>query len=255
MSRILAIALSTFREAVRNKILYSIVFFAIVMMGIAVVMGSASLSQGTRVLLDVGLFAIALFADIIAIFLGVTMMYQELERKTIYNILSKPIPRPAYFLGKFLGMALTLAVQIAVMSGALSLTFLIRGDEIVWGQLGFAYWLIYVECLIVVAFALFFSSFSTPYVSGFLALGIWLVGRLLQELQRFLTEVPDELRGLLRGIVTVAPDLNLFTLTTQLTHHIHVSGGYVLQTTLYGLAYAGFFLTFGVLIFNRRDFI
>lgn len=122
-----AIALYSFREAVRNKILYSILFFAILLILLSVVLGSASVNQDSRFLLDIGLFSINIFGDIIAIFLGITSVFQEIERKTLYNVLSKPIDRATYFLGKFGGIAMTLAVQLLLMAAALSATLLLRG--------------------------------------------------------------------------------------------------------------------------------
>lgn len=263
MKPIIAIARNTFREAVRNKVLYSIVFFAVALILLTVVLGTASVAQDERIVRDIGLFAVSFFSDMIAVFIGVTMVYQELERKTVYNVLSKPVARPAYFVGKYLGMAITLLVQIVIMGVALVAVMAVRGDPLpplLFGAIG----LLYVRCLIVAALALFFASFSTPYVSGFLTLGVWLVGSLLQNLEAFLLgdisgdlspAVENIMLGLGRGVVTIAPDLSLFVLTTQLTHGIHVQGSYLLHAALYGLSYAALFVAFGALLFRRRDFI
>lgn len=263
MKAIIAIARNTFLEAVRNKVLYSIVFFAIALILLAVVLGTASVAQDARVVRDIGLFAVSFFSDMIAVFIGVTMVYQELERKTVYNVLSKPVARPAYFVGKYLGMAFTLLVQIAIMGAALVAVMLVRGDPtppLLFGAL----LLLYVRCLVVAALAVFFASFSTPYVSGFLTLGIWLVGSLLQNLEAFLLgdisgdispAVETMIHAIGKGVITTAPDLSLFVLTTQLTHDIHVPGSYVIHALLYGIFYAATFVTFGALLFRRRDFI
>ena len=130
MKQLFSIALATFREAVRNKILYSILVFAGALIVVAVAMSGASLSQDARVISDVGLFALHFFSDVIAIFIGVTMVYQEMERKTVYNILSKPVSRHTYFFGKFVGMAITLAVQLGIMTAALLAVMGVRGDPI-----------------------------------------------------------------------------------------------------------------------------
>lgn len=258
-----AIARNTFREAVRNKVLYSVVFFAIALFGFSLLLGGVSLDQSQRVVRDVGLFGLSFFSDMIAIFVGVTMIFQELERKTIYNVLSKPVSRPLYLFGKFKGMALTLFVQFVIMALALTGVMLANGDSLSVTY-GYALWLIYVRAVLVAGLAIFFSSFSTPYVAGFLMLGVWLVGSLLQNLQAFLTGevsgniadgVDNSLQFFGDAIVLLAPDLSLFVLTTQLTHEILVPFAYVLQTTLYGLAYTGFFVLFGALVFQRRDFI
>jgi ABC-type transport system involved in multi-copper enzyme maturation permease subunit len=252
MKTIAAIALYSFREAVRNKILYSILFFAILLILLSVVLGSASVHQDSRFLLDIGLFSINLFGDIIAIFLGITSVFQEIERKTLYNVLSKPIDRATYFLGKF---AMTLAVQLTLMAAALSAALLLRGGTIDLQLLG-AFWLTYVESVMIASFALLCGSFSTPYVSGFITLGIWLIGRLVQELAAFLGKVEEPAaRHLLQGIVALAPDLNFFTITTQLTYGYPVGLAYFGSVTLYGLGYITVAMGAAIFIFRRRDFI
>jgi ABC-type transport system involved in multi-copper enzyme maturation permease subunit len=255
MKKFFAIARSTFLEAVRNKILYSILVFAIALIVLALAIGGASLSQNARILNDVGLFALHFFSDIIAIFMGVTMVFQELQRKTIYSVLSKPVSRYTYFFGKYSGMAAVLFVQLGVMTGALVAIMLLQQHPV---RLEFFYasFLAYVECLLVLAFALFFSSFSTPYVSGFLTLGVWAVGGLLQNLSVHRdTMAPGLDRALASTFVAVAPDLSFFGLSTQLAYGIPVAADYVFHASVYGLGYAAFLLVVGSLIFAKRDFI
>lgn len=255
MRRLLAIGLYTFREAVRNKILYSILFFAVVFIFLALAIGPASLHQDARILRDVGFFAISFFGDIIAIFIGVTMLYQELERKTIYTVLSKPVARPVYFIGKYLGMAITLLVQVAFMGAVLTAILLIRHDPISM-TFGYAIGLAWIESLVIAAVALFFSSFSTPYVSGFLTFGVFLVGRLVPDLEAHLPRLDSPTaRAAGEAIIAVAPDLQLFTLSTQLEYGIAVTFEYVAHAAGYGLCYAAVFLLAGAVIFVRRDFI
>ncbi len=255
MSTLLSVAVYTFREAVRNKILYSILFFAVALILLALAIGPASLSQDERIIKDVGFFALSFFGVVVAIFLGVTMLYQELDRKTIYTVLSKPVSRHSYFVGKYLGMAITLAAQVGIMAGALTAVVLLRGDD-TGATYFYAILLAWVESLVIAGIALFFSSFSTPYVSGFLAFGVFLVGRLLPELEAFLPTVDVPIATALGGVViAIAPDLQLFTLSTQIDYDIPVSGLYVAHAASYGLCYAGLFLLAGAAIFHRRDFI
>jgi ABC-type transport system involved in multi-copper enzyme maturation permease subunit len=255
MRQFLAIALSTFREAVRNKILYSILVFAIALIALALGIGAASLSQNERILKDVGLFAMHFFSNIIAVFMGVTMVFQELQRKTIYNVLSKPVSRFTYFFGKYTGMAAVLAVQLVVMTVALIFIMKVRAD-LVPIEFFYAAWLAYVECLLILGFALFFSSFSTPYVSGFLTLGVWSVGGLLQNLALHHQDMDLGFSRALAGFfVAVSPDLSFFNLATQLAYSVPVDGAYVLHASFYGLSYTALLLLAGSAIFARRDFI
>lgn len=255
MNQLLSIALYTFREAIRNKILYSIVFFSIALILLAVFLGQGSLQQDARVIRNIGLTTTSLFSNVIGLFLGVTLVYQELERKTIYNVLSKPLTRPVYFFGKFFGVMLTLALQLVVMSVVLTLVLMVRGDALP-PALFYSYWLILIEATLVVAVAFFFSSFSTPYVSGYLTLGVWLVGRLVQEL---IQSIPDIESAFSRRFVTmltaICPDLSLFTLQTQLSLGISVPAAFVVHVTTYGLGYSLVALIGGAYLFQRRDFI
>ena len=249
------IALYTFRDAVRNKILYSIIFFALVLIALSVVLGSASLAQDARLVRNLGLGALFFFSNAIAILVGVNTVFQELERKTIYAVLSKPIARWKYYFGKFLGMVLTMAVQVAIMSSAFLVVMGIRGDAVSAAVLG-AIWLIFVGNIAVLSFASFFSSFSTPYVSGFMTGGLWAIGSLLPELERYLPRLePGFTKSLLQGVVTVVPDLDTLNISTQLNVGYPVELEYFVAASLYALAYAGAFLFAGALIFMRRDFL
>ena len=141
------------------------------------------------------------------------------------------------------------------MAAALTATLALRGGEVNL-QLAGAFWLTYVESVMIASFALFFGSFSTPYVSGFITLGVWLIGRLVQELAAFLDKVEDPAsRHLLQGVVSLAPDLNLFTLTTQLTYGYPGSPAYFLSVTMYGFGYIAVAMAAAIVIFRRRDFI
>ena len=263
LSALWAVAFNTFREAVRNKVLYSVIFFAIALFGFSLLLGGVSLNQSQLVVRDVGLFGLSFFSDMIAIFVGVTVIFQELERKTIYNVLSKPISRSLYLVGKFKGMALTLLVQFVIMAAALTAVMAFNNDSFPVTY-AYALWLIYVRAVLIAGLAIFFSSFSTPYVAGFMMLGVWLVGSLVQNLKAYLENdvsgaIAESAGGLVQplgeAIVWAAPDLSLFVLTTQLTHGIFVPFAYVTQATLYGLSYTAFFVLFGALVFQRRDFL
>src|SRR5215217_2350185 len=162
--RVAAIARNTFREAVRDRVLYNLVLFVLILTGAAVFLGELSAAQELKIIVDVGLSAALLFGVFISIFVGVGLVYKEIERRTIYAIFSKPVGRGEFLLGKYLGLCLTLAVNVAVMGAGVSLALLYvnRG----WHPLVLSIWpavgLIYVELMIVVAVALLFSSFSSP---------------------------------------------------------------------------------------------
>src|ERR1044071_5899432 len=168
--RVAAIARNTFREAVRDRVLYNLVLFVLLLTGGAVFLGELSAAQEAKIIVDMGLSAMLLFGVFIAIFVGVGLVYKEIERRTIYAIFSKPVGRGEFLLGKYLGLCLTLAVNVAVMGAGVSLALLyVNGG---WDPLIPTIWpavlLIYVELMIVVAVALLFSSFSSPALSALL---------------------------------------------------------------------------------------
>ena len=251
---ILAVAFNTYREAVRSKVLYSILFFGLFIIGFAAILGELSLYQNERVIKDVGLFALSLFGNLMAIFLGVSFLYKEIERKSIYNIVSKPIHRWQYFIGKFAGIIGTLWLQLFFMLIVLTLVLFIWAQN-VSVNLFIAFWLVCVEVTVVCTIALLFSAFSTPYLSGFMTLGAYLIGKSSDLLQRAASGVENEMLRLVLDLSNrVVPALHIFSVSTEVTYDLAIPGRFVYHATIYGLCYAAVMLLFGALIFSRRDF-
>jgi ABC-type transport system involved in multi-copper enzyme maturation permease subunit len=262
MAPVLAVILNTFRETIRDKILYGMVFFAIVLILTTFVLGEWSLHEEVRVTTDLGLAGISLFSTLLAIVLGVSLMHKEIDRKTLYPVLSKPISRWQFLLGKYLGMALTLALQMAFLCVVFVIVLHVQGGALT-RALALALALIYIEVLVVTAVALLFSSFSTPFVSGVLTLGTFVVGRNLDTLEIFLNaNTIKVLPGLLKVATLIFPNLYLFypsgrVLQSQWVsvHGAFVSSEYMLSTGGYALAYIAVCLVASILIFSRRDLI
>lgn len=309
MSRIYAIALNTFREAVRDRVLYGMLSLAILTLLFSLALGELSLGQNERVVADVGMASISFFSVIMAVFLGASLLYKEIERKTLYVILPKPIARYEFLLGKYFGILATACVFVAIMGGVhLWVTAIQKGADVpvslgvmtlalaalgglayrasdrtavvVPWALGFlgvmavfaarheaevsyllaAFALNVGELALVAAVALLFSSFSTPFLTGAFALGVWVMGRSADTMASLRgPRVPEELRALLHTVVEIVPNFHLFVpgrraLTVGLVEH----GGvwpYVGQTLVYATAYASLLLVLASLIFRRRDFL
>lgn len=261
MIRVWAIARNTFREAVRNKILYSLLFFAVLIILSASALGQLSLHEELRMTRDVGLFGIDLFGVVIAIFVGVNLLYKELDLKTVYTILPKPLRRWEFVLGKWLGMLLTLAVQVAVMAVVLALTLILQDGSFDAAMIK-AVWLLYVNVVVVTSVAVLFSSFSSPFLSGFFALGCFAVGRSVPDLKALGQKSGPLVKALLDGGATVVPNLHLFYPSGAIigAEHVSVHGdfvgpGYLLWTTAYGIGYSLVVLILAMLIFRKRDFV
>lgn len=261
MTRVWAIARNTFREAVRNKILYSLLFFAVMIILSASALGQLSLHEEIRMTRDVGLFGIDLFGVVIAIFVGVNLLYKELDLKTVYTILPKPLRRWEFVLGKWLGMLLTLAVQMAVMGVVLAATLALQGAAFDVPMCK-ALWLLYVNVMVVTSVAVLFSSFSSPFLSGFFALGFFVVGRSVPDIRALASKSGPALKAVLEGGATVMPNLHLFYPSGAIigSEHVSVHGEfvgarYLSWTTAYGVGYSLVVLVLAMLIFRKRDFV
>ncbi len=180
--RIRAIAANTMREAIRNKVLYTLLFFAILLIATGVLLSTLSYIERERILQDVGLAAIRLFGAAIAIFLGVGLIHKEVDRRTIYTILSKPISRAEFLLGKYLGLVATIWLQVAIMVLAFAGVSLLTGAPLGAGYAA-AFLLAGVELALLVAVATLFSCFTTPMLASCYTVGIYLVGHLTRDLR------------------------------------------------------------------------
>ncbi len=254
IERIWAIGLNTVREAIRNKLLYTLLFFAIVMIGTGVIVGSISYVEGSRILQDVGLASIRLFSTGIAIFVGVGLIHGEVYRRTIYTILSKPVSRAEFLVGKFVGLVMTIWLQLLIMSAAFTLVSLLSGAPVDMGHAS-ALALIGVELAIVVAVATLFSAFTTPLLASFFTLGIYMMGHLSRDLlQVGANSQSAGLERITKVLYEVLPDLEMYNLSIQAVHQLPIAASEVWLPVLYGLGYVTAILFAASHIFERRDF-
>lgn len=262
IGRIFALAINTFREAVRNRVLYSLLFFAVALIFSALALGQLSVHEEARVTRDLGLGGIALFGVLIAIFVGVNLVYKEVDKKTVFALVSRPIHRHELILGKFVGMSLTLLVQIVIMSAVLFVVLAVQGGE-PSPAIVRAIVLSFLEVVVVTAIAILFSSFSSPFLSGAFTLGLFVIGRSMAELRELLGKVPAGGPRTAAGLVLhIVPDLHLFSVSGSMVdgryasvHGAFVSWGYVGWAAVYALGYAACVLALASLLFERRDFV
>ena len=261
MQRILAIATNTLRETNRNRVMYVLLLFAVMLILGSIVMGKLSLQQPLRIITDLGLAAISLFGVIIAVYLGVTTIHSELERKTVFFIIPKPLRRTEFVLGKFAGVSLTLLLQVVVMFGVFLGVRVLHGGG-VSGALLKAFVLIAAEVLLVLSVALLLSSVTGPILAGFLSMGLFVLGRSMDFITTLLarSDLDGFVRGLLSGAYYVVPDYHLFAVSGAVQQGMSIHGEfltwhYVLLSVGYGLLYGGVVLTLTVLRFRRKDFV
>lgn len=254
MTAIGAIALNAFRESLRDKILYNLLVFAGLLIGLSVLLADLSITEHHKIIADMGLAAINLTGAIIAIFVGISLVNKEIERKTVYTIVSRPISRSFFILGKYAGLALTLLVNIAIMFGVFLVTLGLYHVPIGL-SLFQAIHLIFVELLVMTAIAIFFSTFSSTTLSAILSLGLYIIGHLTADLKSLAEKSESGVTSwIMSALYYLFPNLEALNIKGQAAVGIPVDLGYLVLATLYGMFYAAVLIAGACLVFQRRDF-
>lgn len=262
LGRVWAIALNTFREAARIRVLYGILVLVVGVNLLAAVAGKMSMGEQARVARDWGLAGISLFGSLTAIFLGVFLLYSEVQRRTIYAIVSKPIGRSEFVVGKYLGMVLVLTVLVGLFAAAMAGLLALQGVAVT-GSVGKAIALAWCEVVTVAAIAVFFSAFSSPFLSGIFALALFAIGRVTPDLRAAVETSQDAwIRGVARAALAVVPDLHLYSVSGRTVdgaavsvHGDFVSWAYVGTAAAHGLLWSAALLVIACVIFRRREFV
>ena len=255
--RVTAIARNAFREAVRDRVLYNLVLFVLLLTGASVFIGELSGGQERKVIVDLGLSAMLLFGVFIAIFVGVGLVYKEIERRTIYAVFSKPVGRGEFLVGKYFGLCVTLLLNVAVMGVGVSLALVyVKGG---WDPLILTIWpavlLIYMELMLLTSIALLFSSFSSPALSALLTFFVFIIGHFSADLKSLAVSLgSNSARWLFTGLYYLLPNLANYSFITPAAHGQAPSAGLVLLTALYSVVYITVILAAATLIFSRRNF-
>ncbi len=251
--RILSIALNTFRENLREKLLYNLLFFALLMIGSSILLSRITLGDYHRLILDLGLASINLFGVLIAIFVGIGLVSKEVDRKTIYTIVSKPIPRYEFLLGKYCGLVITLLANTIVMVAGLLIVLQVMEvpiTSLVFKSLA----LIFLELMVITAIAVLFSTFTSATLSAIFTLAVYVIGHLSGDLKEFARKLDDISQVAVNAIYYTLPNLERFNLKGHVIHHLDFGMADMALTLAYGLTYAAFLLLLASVIFQRRDF-
>ncbi|HZQ22711.1 MAG TPA: ABC transporter permease [Terriglobales bacterium] len=254
-SSIAHIARNTFREAVRDRVLYNLIAFAVLLSGAAILVGQISIDIEKLVVINLGLTAVSLFGVVIAIFIGIGLVSKEIEKRTLYTVLSRPVRRWEFIFGKFLGLAGTLVVNTFFMAigvfGALLYVahHFAKGDAWVLVALYF----IILEFLIICALALLFSSFSSPLLSAVFAFALFVIGSFAEDLRGFAAMAHGVSRWLATGAAYLVPNFSALNIVSSVAHGQGVAGHLIFYNTAYALTYAVAVLCGAVLIFEQRD--
>src|SRR5690349_1194048 len=254
-TRILHIATNTFREAVRDRVLYNLIAFALLLTGVAVLVGQISIDIEKLVVINLGLTAVSLFGIVIAIFIGIGLVSKEIDKRTLYTVLSRPVRRWEFIAGKFFGLAGTLVVNTVLMAIGVFAALLYVSRHFVGSDASIltAIYFIVLQFAVITALALFFSSFSSPLLSAVFTFSLFVIGTFSEDLRGF-AKMAHGLTGLLAtGISYVVPNFSALNIIDQVAHGHGVAMELIGLNTAYALIYTLAVLAAATLIFERRS--
>ena len=259
------IAIHVFRDSVRDRVLYTLVVFAVLMIGASLLIGQLTAGHNVKIIKDPGLAASSVFCLLIAVFIGVSLVAKEVDRWSLYTVLAKPLSRHDVILGKYAWLVLTLTINLTVMAAThyAILVYLSATEEFKRGweapaidpALLKAYFLILMELMLVTAIALLFSTFSSQIFSASSTFGLYVVGHLNGDLRSFEDVVGANAdAAVAKGLSYLLPNLEPFSVSPDVVHGQPVSFEYIALTTGYALTYVAILLVGSMFIFSRRDF-
>lgn len=253
-NRVWVVAKNTYREAVRDKLLYNLLLFAALMIASSILLAQLHIGDAERIYRDVGLSAIAFFGVLIAIFVGINLVYREISQRTVYSMLSKPVRRWEFILGKYFGLLSLLALEIALMTVCFIGLLVWKGSQLdavlLWGVV-----FVYAELALVTAVAMFFTSFTTPYLAGMFTIALWITGHLLADLRAF--GASSEIEGvktLTEALYWSLPNLDRIDFKSDAASGTPLAAARLWSAGAYVLLYSTALLLGSMVLFQRRDF-
>jgi ABC-type transport system involved in multi-copper enzyme maturation permease subunit len=255
MKRVSAIASNTFREAVRDRVLYNLILFAVLIVASALLFGQISLGIEKIILINLGLSAVSIFGLVIAIFIGIQLVSKEIEKRTLYTVLARPVRRWEFIVGKFFGLAGTLVVNTFFMAIGFfgALLYLAHKFQRSDASLFAALYFIILQFVILVALALLFSSFSTPLLSAVFTFALFVIGTFAQDLREFAAMTSVATKFLAAGFAYIVPNFASLNVISSVAHGQPVATDLIVYNTLYALVYAATALSAAVIIFENRN--
>jgi len=255
-TRVLHIASNTFREAVRDRVLYNLIAFALLMSGASILVGQVSFGIERLVVVNLGLTAVSLFGIVIAIFIGIGLVSKEIERRTLYTVLSRPVQRWEFIVGKFFGLAGTLVVNTFLMAVGVFAALLYVSHHLQHsdGWILVAVYFIILQFLMMTALALLFSSFASPLMAAVFAFALFVIGTFAEDLRGFAAMTHGLQRWLATAAAYIVPNFSALNVISSVAHEQPVTSSLIVYNTAYALFYAATALCGAVLIFQRRDF-
>ena len=254
LSRVAAVAANTYRETVRERVLYNLVFFALLMMVSGLLMRQLSIRQDEKIIKDIGLAAMDVVGTLIAVFIGVGLVSKEIERRSLYPLLAKPLGRGEFIVGKFAGLGFTLLVNVAVMTAGLYLTLALTGRATDPNLLKAVYG-IFLGLLLVVALALLFSTLTSAVIAAVGTAIVVVAGRFSDVIHNMKEVAPGAPSWLAPALYYLLPNFRDFDLKSRVVHFDPVPLSDLGWITLYAALYLGFALGLALVAFRSRELV
>ncbi len=253
MNVLSVIALNTFKETIRNKVLYNILLIAGVVLLLSMTFGELSVFSRSQVMADFGMATMSLTGLLLAVFIGVGMIGMEISTKTVYGVITKPIGRAPFIIGKFAGLFVTLMVNLIIIAAIFMVSIHLLGGELNWGVIS-AITLIMMEMAVIVAAAIFFSSFTTPTLAAIFTLAFYAAGHLNTAITMGTRQAQNAIwQTVLQIIYYILPNLDHFNIRTQVVYGQPVAEGFFALALLYGTLYTAILLVLSVWVFSSKD--
>jgi len=255
--KILPIAKNTFKESVRDRVLYNLVVFGVIITASSLVLGTITIGDVKQIIVNLGLSTLSIFGTLIAIFIGIQLVHKEIDKKTVYSLLAKPVARYEFILGKFLGLMLTLIVNVSVMITVIyvSILYLLHSFQPADLHILFAGTLILVQLMLVVSIALFFSTFSTPALSALFAFCLYVIGHFNSDIRQYGFSSSSLSTKVLSSILYyLLPNFGNFEVISQTAHGEFLTAGVYFLSMFYGLVYSSGVTLVAILVFQYRNF-
>jgi Cu-processing system permease protein len=253
VKRLLALATNTFREAVRDRVLHSILFFAIAGVLFSLALKDVTIGDQEKVVRSVAQGGIDLFASIIAMFLGISLVWKELDKKTIYTILSKPIPRWMFILGKYLGLMITVVVEVFLLTFVYTVLMTFQ-QSFPPGVFFVSIGMLIVELMLLTAWATLFSAYSAPTTASAFTLAIFVIGHLADDLWLLGSKSDSQmLEEIVKSLYWVLPNFEALSIREEAVHSREIPWERIGYSISYGVTYTIAVLSAAVFVFQRKD--
>lgn len=252
MNAIIVIAKNTFRETVRDRIFYAILVLSLLFILGTVLFGSISLGQDLKIITDFGLAGVYLFSIMIAIFLGTSLIYKELQQRTAYIILSKAVSRTQFILGKFFGLCLTLFIANIIMAVIYIGLVWFLGKSFPAIPL-LAIGLQFVETMVFIALTILFSTFASPIAAAIYSIIVFIIGHSLGLLPQIAKKSGFVLQKLYLFLYYIFPNLDKFNIRLEAAHSLAVPPFLIVSAVIYALIFIALFIMIAAIALTAQD--